>query len=136
AFAKFKPGFVLQEQCPVGTEVIMGAKGNIGVAPTMMFGLGGVFVETLKDVQFALSPLSKQDAQDMICSIKGYPLLKGTRGTKPADIEKLTETLIRLSMFCADFPEIDEMDLNPVFAYENGKGVAVVDARLKLKSTE
>jgi acyl-CoA synthetase (NDP forming) len=98
-----------------------------------MFGLGGVFVETLKDVQFRLAPLSRQDAKDMINSIKGYPILKGERGEKPADIDKLSEVLIRLGQLSSDFPEIDEMDLNPVFAFEEGKGVAVVDARLKTK---
>jgi acetyltransferase len=95
-----------------------------------MFGLGGVFVETLKDVQFRLAPISKQDALAMIKSIKGYPLLEGVRGEKPSDVEKIAEALIRLSQLTSDFPEIDEMDMNPVFVYEKGKGIQVVDARL------
>jgi len=68
----------------------------------------------------------------MIRSIKGHPILEGTRGAKPADIDKLAEILVRLSQLTSDFPEIDEMDLNPVFAFEKGKGAVVVDARLKV----
>jgi acetyltransferase len=130
-FNKYKPTYILQEHLPEAKEVIMGAKSNDGMGPTLMFGLGGVFVETLKDVKFRLTPLSKQDASEMIGSIKGYPILEGVRGEKPADIDKLVETLIRLSQLVSDFPEIEEIDLNPVFAYEKGKGVSVVDARLK-----
>ncbi len=130
-FEKYKPGFILQEHLAEGKEVIMGAKANEGLGPTLMFGLGGVFVETLKDVQFRLAPLSQLDASDMIRSIKGYPILEGARGAKPADIDKLTEILVRVSQLTSDFPEIDEMDLNPIFTFEEGKGAEVVDARLK-----
>lgn len=132
-FGKEKPGFILQKYLEIGKEVIIGAKGNEGLQPTIMFGLGGVFVETLKDVQFRLAPLSEEDATEMICSIKGYPVLEGTRGEKAVDIEKLTEILMRFSQLTSDFPEIGEMDLNPVFAFEKGKGAVVADARLKIK---
>ncbi len=132
-FKKHQPGFVLQQYLTEGREVIMGVKGNDGVASTLMFGLGGIFVETIKDVQFRLAPLSQPEALDMIGSIKGFPILKGARGTKPADISKLAEILIRLSQLSSDIPELDEMDLNPVFVFEEGKGAAVVDARLKIK---
>jgi len=135
-FKQYKPGFILQEQATEGVETIMGAKANPGMAPMLMFGLGGVFVETLKDVQFRLAPLSQQDALGMIGKIKGYPILEGARGAKAADVDALAETLMRLSQLCLDFPEIDEMDLNPVFAYEKGNGTEVVDARLKIKSAE
>jgi acyl-CoA synthetase (NDP forming) len=133
-FAKYNPAFIVQEQLTTGKEVIIGSKGNDGVAPMIMFGLGGVFVETLKDVQFRLAPLSRQDAAGMISSIKGYPLLQGVRGESPADIDKLAEVLIRVGQLADDFREIDEMDLNPIFAFEKGKGVAVADARLKIRS--
>ncbi len=133
-FKKYKPGFVVQEQQVEGKEVILGAKDSPGVGPMLMFGLGGVFVETLKDVRFRLAPLSKQDATNMIESIKGYPILKGTRGEKPADVDRLAEMLGRLSQLTSDFPEIDEMDLNPIFVFEKGKGAQVVDARLKIKN--
>jgi len=132
-FEKENPSFILQEYMEGGKEVIIGAKSNQGLQPTIMFGLGGVFVETLKDVQFGLAPLSEQEAWEMIRSIKGYPLLKGIRGEKAVDCHKLAEILIRFSQLASDFPEIDEMDLNPVIALEEGKGAVIVDARLKVK---
>ncbi len=131
-FSKAKPAFILQEYMKGGREVIMGIKGNEGLAPTMMFGLGGVFVEIMKDVQFRLAPLSNEDAMSMISSIKGFPVLEGVRGERAADIDKLAEILIRLSMLGADFPGIEEMDVNPVLAFPKGKGAAVVDARIKI----
>ncbi|HUU51941.1 MAG TPA: acetate--CoA ligase family protein [Candidatus Heimdallarchaeota archaeon] len=133
-FAKQKPSFVLQEHLAGGKEVILGSKGNLGLAPTVMFGLGGVFVEVLKDVQFRLAPLSKEDAMEMIQSIKGYPILEGTRGEKPVDIDAVVDILLRLSELGTDFPQLDEMDLNPVLVFPKGKGAAVVDARIKHKS--
>ena len=133
-FAKHKPSFVLQEHLAGGKEVILGSKGNLDLAPTVMFGLGGVFVEVLKDVQFRLAPLSKEDAMEMIQSIKGYPILEGTRGEKPVDIDAVVDILLRLSELGTDFPQLDEMDLNPVLVFPKGKGAAVVDARIKHKS--
>jgi acyl-CoA synthetase (NDP forming) len=133
-FKDQKPGFIVQEFLSAGKEVIMGAKGNDGMSPTVMFGLGGIFVEVLKDVQFRLAPLSRQEASEMIRSIKGHPILEGIRGEKPVDVDKLSDILGRLSQLGCDFPEIDEMDLNPVFAFEAGKGAVVVDARLKMRS--
>ena len=130
-FARAKPAYILQEYIEGGREVIMGIKGNEGLQPTLMFGLGGIFVETLKDVQFRLAPLSQEDAVGMIRSIKGYPVLAGTRGEKPADIDALADILQRLSRLASDFPVIDEMDLNPVLAFAKGKGARVVDVRLK-----
>lgn len=132
-FAKHKPSFVLQEYLTDGKEVIIGSKGNVGLAPTVMFGLGGVFVEILKDVEFRLAPLSREDALEMIRSIKVFPILEGTRGEKPVDIDSLVDILLRLSELGADFPQLDEMDMNPVFAFSKGKGAAVVDARIKFK---
>lgn len=130
-FAKLKPAFILQEYLVGGKEVIMGIKRNEGLQPTVMFGLGGIFVETLKDVQFRLAPLSQEDADGMIRSIKGYPVLSGTRGEKPGDVDCLADILQRLSNLAVDFPEIDEMDLNPVLVFDKGKGAMVVDARMK-----
>jgi acetyltransferase len=130
-FARVKPDFVLQEYLKGGKEVIMGIKRNEGLKPTIMFGLGGIFVEILKDVQFRLAPLSQKDASDMIHSIKGSPVLSGVRGEKPADMDCLGDILQRLSTLAVDFPEIDEMDLNPVIVFDEGKGAVVVDARIK-----
>ena len=131
-FAQAKPGFILQQYLEGGKEVIMGVKSNQGLAPTLMFGLGGVFVETLKDVQFRLAPLSEGDAIDMVHSLKGYPVLKGVRGEKAVDIGRLYEILLRLSQLAVDFPEIDEVDLNPILALKKGKGAVAVDARMKI----
>jgi acyl-CoA synthetase (NDP forming) len=131
-FAEEKPSFILQEYLESGKEVIMGAKKNEGVQPTLMFGLGGIFVETIKDVQFRLAPLSREDTLEMIHSIKGHSILEGVRREKAVDIDALAEILIRLSQLASDFPEIDEMDLNPIFAFKEGKGAKAVDARLKI----
>jgi acyl-CoA synthetase (NDP forming) len=131
-FENEKPAFILQEYFKGGKEVIMGAKKNEGIQPTLMFGLGGIFVETIKDVQFRLAPLSRGDTFEMIHSIKGHSILEGVRGEKGVDIDALAEILIRLSQLVSDFPEIGEMDLNPVFAFEKGKGAKVVDARLRI----
>jgi acyl-CoA synthetase (NDP forming) len=130
-FAKVKPAFILQEYLEGGKEVIMGIKRNEGLEPTLMFGLGGIFVETLKDVQFRLAPISQEDASRMIRSIKGYPVLSGTRGKIPADVDSLEDILQRLSNLGSDFSAIDEMDLNPVIVFDKGKGAVVVDARMK-----
>jgi acyl-CoA synthetase (NDP forming) len=134
-FKQYQPAFIVQEFLSAGKEVIMGAKGNDGLPPTMMFGLGGIFVEVLKDVQFRLAPLAKSDADDMIRSIKGAAILEGTRGDQPVDFDKLSDILVRLAQLGTDFPDIDEMDLNPVFAFEAGKGAVVVDARLKMRGS-
>ncbi len=131
-FAKINPTYILQEYISGGKEVIMGIKRNQGLPPTVMFGLGGIFVETLKDVQFRLAPLSQEDALEMIQGIKGYPVLTGIRGERPVDVDRLVDILLRLSQLASDFSEIEEMDLNPVFALEEGKGAVAVDARLKV----
>ncbi|MCJ7582123.1 MAG: acetate--CoA ligase family protein [Candidatus Aminicenantes bacterium] len=130
-FNPYKPQFILQKYEKAGKEVIIGAKGQTGIEPMVMFGLGGVFVETLKDVQFRLAPLTKNQAIEMMRSIKGFPILEGTRGEKGVDFDTLGDILIRFSQLVRDFPEIDEFDLNPVLAYADRS--VVVDARLKLK---
>jgi len=130
-FKAHKPDFILQKYEEAGKEVIIGAKGQTGIEPLILFGLGGVFVETLKDVQFRLAPLSKNQAVEMMSSIKGYPILEGTRGEKGVDFDALVDIMIRFSQLVLDFPEIDEFDLNPVMAFDNR--AVVVDARLKIK---
>ncbi len=130
-FKTYKPHFILQKYEETGKEVIIGAQGQTGIEPLILFGLGGVFVETLKDVQFRLAPLTKNQAIEMMSSIKGYPILEGTRGEKGVNFDALRDILIRFSQLVIDFPEIDEFDLNPVLAFENR--AVVVDARLKIK---
>ncbi len=120
--------FFIQKYMPGGKEVIMGAKAEPGVGHLIMFGLGGIYVEVLKDVVFNLTPVTKFEAEEMLSSIKAAPLLKGVRGEKGADQAKLVETLQRLSQLVSDLPMIREMDLNPVMAYSDG--VFAVDARI------
>ena len=104
--------------------------------PMMMFGLGGVFVEALKDVTFRIAPLTDLDAKDMIKSVKAYKLLQGARGTKPAQMEQIEETLLRLSQLVNDFKFIDELDINPLLISEKtGEGIAV-DGRIKVRLEE
>ena len=135
-FERFKgdgPAFLVQEFQTGAKEVILGAKRNDRLPPTLLFGLGGVLVEIIKDVQFRLAPLSRDEIFEMIRSIKGYSVLEGNRGGKPADIEWLAHVLARLSMMAMDLPDVDEIDLNPVLVFEEGRHGAVVDARIKMK---
>jgi acyl-CoA synthetase (NDP forming) len=97
-----------------------------------MFGLGGIYVEALKDVSFRIAPFSRQEAEEMITEIRSYSLLKGVRGEKPSDTEAIVDTLLRLSQLVTDFPEIMEMDVNPLIVFEKGRGVVGVDMRLVL----
>jgi acetate---CoA ligase (ADP-forming) len=121
--------FVVQEQCVPGTEVIIGMKREEGVGPVLMFGLGGIYVETLKDVTFRLAPLSSQDATRMVKGIRSFPVLAGVRGRTAAEISAIERLLISISQMSLDLPEILEMDMNPVFAYSDG--VVAVDVRIK-----
>ncbi len=96
--------------------------------PVIMFGLGGIFVEVLKDVAFRVAPLAQEDIDDMVKEIKGYPVLEGIRGENRKDIEALKSTLAKLSQIAIDNPEIQEVDLNPVIVHE--KGASIVDSRI------
>ena len=115
-----------------GVEVIVGMTRDRQVGPAIMFGLGGIFVEVLKDVAFRIVPLVRRDASQMIREIKGYPLLEGYRGQEPANITVLEDMLLKLSDFVDKTPEIKELDLNPILAYSNG--AVAVDARVILES--
>lgn len=125
-------GISVQKMATSGTEVIIGMTKDPSFGPVLMFGLGGVFVEVLKDVAFRIVPLEKIDAKEMIEEIKGKKLLEGYRGNPPADIPYLEDTLLKLSAFVEKTEGIAEIDMNPVFAYQNG-GI-VVDARIILDS--
>ena len=124
-------GILVQEMAPQATEVIVGAIKDPQFGQTVMFGLGGIFVEILKDVNFRIAPLTKDDAKEMITELKAYPLLKGYRNTPPADIDALVSILFATSRLVMDNPEIKELDLNPVIAYP--KGAKAVDARIILE---
>jgi acyl-CoA synthetase (NDP forming) len=125
-------GVSVQKMAKPGVEVIMGMSKDAQFGPVLMFGLGGVFVEVLKDVAFRIVPLVKRDASQMIREIKGYPLLEGYRGQEPANVVVLEDMLLKLSDFVDKTPEIKEMDLNPIFAYRDG--ALAVDARVILES--
>ena len=101
--------------------------------PMLMFGLGGVYVEILKDVQFAIAPVNEDEAGEMVTGIKTYPLLAGARGAKPSGIDALVDTILKVSRLVCDFPEIEEFEINPMMVLEEGKGAFAVDMRLTLK---
>ena len=121
-------GVAVQKMAPTGTEVIVGMSKDPQFGPVMMFGLGGIFVEVLKDVAFRIVPLEPKDASQMIREIKGFPVLEGVRGQLPADLAALEKLVLKVSEFVEAHPEIDELDLNPVFAYSDG--ALAVDARI------
>lgn len=121
-------GVAVQTMAPAGTEVIVGMSKDSQFGPVMMFGLGGIFVEVLKDVAFRIVPLEPKDAREMVREIKGYPVLEGVRGQPPADLAALEKLILQVSAFVEAHPEIEELDLNPVFAYPDG--VLAVDARI------
>lgn len=124
-------GISVQKMARPGVEVIIGMTKDAQFGPVLMFGLGGILVEVLKDVSFRIVPLTKRDAHEMIKEIKGYPLLEGYRGQEAADIPFLEDLMLKVSDFVDKNPEIKELDLNPIFAYKN-KAVAV-DARVILE---
>lgn len=127
-------GVAIQRMAPWGTEVILGSVNDQTFGPTVMFGLGGIFVEILKDVTFRVAPISTDQALTMLSEIKGAPILEGARGEAPKDRQALAEVLSRYSqMICDLADEIQESDANPVIVYDEGEGVTIVDARIILK---
>jgi acetate---CoA ligase (ADP-forming) subunit beta len=133
---KYKPdavivGVLVQEMAPQSTEVIIGSVKDPQFGQTIMFGLGGIFVEVLKDVTFRVAPITEQDALEMVTGLKAYPLLKGYRNTPPADVPAIVSLLLSVCKLVVEHPEIKELDLNPVMAYP--KGAKTVDARIILQ---
>lgn len=127
-------GIVVQEMAPWGTETIIGSVNDPTFGATVMFGLGGIFVEVLKDVTFRVAPISEKEASIMLDEIRGAPILEGVRGEEPRDKKALAEVLTKYAFMITDLAdEIAESDANPVLVYEEGKGVKVVDARIILK---
>jgi len=124
-------GVTVQEMVPPSTEVIVGAIKDAQFGPTLMFGLGGIFVEVLKDVTFRIAPITEEEAKEMISEIKAYPILKGYRGNPPADIDSIAKILVNTSKLVIDHQEIKELDLNPIIVYESG--AKTVDARIILE---
>ena len=121
----------VQKMARPGVEVIIGMSQDDQFGPVLMFGLGGILVEVLKDVSFRLVPLARRDAAEMIREIKGYPLLEGYRGGEKVKIAYLEKLLLKVSEFVEKNPEVKELDLNPIFAYSDG--ALAVDARVILE---
>ena len=126
-------GVFMQRMAPKGREVILGMKRDPHFGPILMFGLGGIYVEALKDVTFRVAPIRERSAYDMPRNIRAFKLLQGVRGEPPADLEAIADCLKRLSQLSCDHPEIDEIDMNPLMVYGEGKGAGVIDARIILK---
>lgn len=127
-------GVTVMKMLPKGNEVILGSTRDPRFGPLLMFGLGGIYTEALKDVAFGLAPLRVATAKHMIDSIRSVVLLKGFRGAPPSDVGAAAECLMRLSQLVSDFPEISELDVNPLILYPKGEGAMAADARIILSS--
>ena len=123
-------GALVQEMVRGGKETILGMKRDAQFGALLMFGLGGIYVEVLRDVTFRIAPIRELGARHMIEDIKSIKLLKGYRGEPPSDIDAVAQALLRLSQLVIDFPEIEEMDINPLIVLPQGSGARVVDARI------
>ena len=126
-------GVQLQKMLSGGKEVIVGMVKDPTFGPMIMFGLGGIYVEILKDVKFAIAPVNHEEAYSMVKNIKTHKLLEGARGENPADIDSITEVILRISQLVTDFPEINEFEINPLIVFDEGEGALAVDMRLVLK---
>jgi acetyltransferase len=136
---KFKPsakidGVIMERMAKRGVEVILGAVRDPKFGPMCMFGLGGTFVEAMKDVTFRLAPMWEISAEIMIRTIKAYSILKGVRGAPPCDIDSIKDCILRLSQMVSEHPEIAELDINPLIVYPKGQGCVVADSRILLKN--
>ncbi len=126
-------GVMVQEMVSGGKEVILGMTKDPQFGAMLMFGLGGIYVEVLKDVTFRIAPITKDDAHEMVTGIRSYALLSGVRGEKPVDIRAIEDGLMRLSQLVTDFPEIVELDINPLAVFPKGRDAIAIDARLTIE---
>lgn len=129
-FSSYKPRYLIQEFLTGGKELFIGAKAEEGLGHLILFGMGGIYIEIIKDVSFGITPITKKEATDMISSIKSYPIISGFRGNKGVNKDNLVEILLRMSQLVCNYPMIQEIDLNPIIAQENK--VFVADARIKV----
>jgi acetyltransferase len=127
-------GIAIQQMVEKGKEIILGVTKDPTFGHMIMLGLGGIYVEVLKDVQFGIVPITPTQAREMITNLRSYPLLAGVRGEDPSDIEALMDCLLRVSQMVTDLPQIVELDINPLFVYPSGQGVMAVDARIVIAS--
>ena len=123
-------GITVQQQLPPGHEVIVGVNRDPNFGPMIMFGLGGIYVEVLQDVSFRLCPVSPAEAREMIGETRSAALLRGARGQAPADLDAIVDTIVRVSALAMDFPEINEMDINPLIVGNRGEGAVAADIRI------
>jgi acetyltransferase len=126
-------GVLVQEQVRKGREVLVGVNRDPQFGPLVVFGLGGIYVEVLKDVAFRLAPITREEAAAQVRAIRTYSLLQGVRGEPPADIAAAEQIILRVSQLVTDFPEIVEMDINPLVVHNQGEGAIVLDARIILQ---
>jgi acetyltransferase len=125
-------GVLIQEMVEGCHEVLVGMSHDPQFGPLLAFGLGGIYVEALRDVTFRIAPVARWEAREMLSEIRGYNLLRGVRGERPADLEAIADCILRVSQLVTDFPEIVELDINPLIVCEEGKGAVAVDLRMAL----
>jgi acetyltransferase len=125
-------GALIQPMVPAGKEVILGMSRDPVFGPLLMFGLGGIYTEVMRDVSFRVAPLRENMAIEMVHGTRAYRLLRGVRGEPPSDMEAIADCLLRLSQLVTDHPEIKELDINPLIVYQQGQGALVVDSRIIL----
>jgi acetyl coenzyme A synthetase (ADP forming)-like protein len=138
---RYKPdaridGIEVSEQIKPGIETIVGARRDLSFGPIVMFGLGGIYVEVMKDIAFRAFPVSRDEATNMISTIKTYPLLLGVRGEARKDIDAIADAILRVGTVLKKFPDITDIEINPLVAYDHGEGVKAVDARILLSNQE
>ena len=129
-------GVFVSDFADMGTEMIVGVTKDPQFGHALMVGLGGIFVEVLKDVSFRLIPFTESDAREMLSELKAYKILEGVRGESPRDVDALIKIMLAISKMVDENPEIIELDCNPAFVYEKGKGAVVVDARILIDGSE
>lgn len=125
-------GVLVQPVVTGGVETVIGVTQDRLFGPLVAFGMGGIHVEVFRDVAFRIAPLTNHDADGLLRSVRGFPLLQGYRGQPPADLDALRETLLRVSRLAESAPEILELDFNPVIALSSGQGCRIVDARIRV----
>jgi len=125
-------GFEIEKMIEGGKEVLLGIQRDPGFGPIIVFGMGGIYVEVLRDVTFRLAPLRELSARHMVASVRAFPLLTGVRGEPPGDLEALYEAIERISQLAVERPEVSELDVNPLIVRGAGHGVCAVDARVVL----
>jgi acyl-CoA synthetase (NDP forming) len=128
-------GVLVQPMVTGGQELILGGRQDPNFGPVVLIGLGGIFVEVLEEVSLRVAPITHQEAREMIDELRGAPILKGARGHKPSDIQAVSEALLRLSQLLIDFPEIRELDINPLRVFQENNGCRALDARIMLRSS-